>query len=74
MVNLPMLWTSLRLNWGNTLAVTAFCLLSVLGAISHVLVSNDRDDAGPGKTEIGTSYTDVAPPMTAPLQQVVSAD
>ena len=26
-----MLWTTLRWNWGNTLAVAAFCLLPIIG-------------------------------------------
>ena len=50
MVHLPMLWTSLRWNWGNTLAVAAFCLLSILGAVNNVFVFNDRNGAGPGET------------------------
>lgn len=79
-VNLPMLWTSLRWNWGNTLAVAAFCLLLMLGAVNDVLVSDDGDGAGSGKTSactglcdkdqqpaIGAARADVAPVAMALL-------
>jgi len=29
-----MLWTTLRWNWGNTLAVAAFCLLPMIGFVN----------------------------------------
>lgn len=80
-VNLPMLWTSLRWNWGNTLAVAAFCLLLMLGAVNNVFVFNDRDGAGPGETSacvglcdkdqqpaVGATRADVAPAAMALLQ------
>ena len=49
MVKLPMLWISLRWNWGNLLAIAAFCLLSMLGAVNNAFVFSDPDDAEPGK-------------------------
>jgi hypothetical protein len=80
-VDLPMLWTSLRWNWGNTLAVAAFCLLLMLGAVNNGFVFDDRDGAGPDNTiacvglcdkdqqpAIGATRADVAPAATALLQ------
>jgi hypothetical protein len=45
MFDLPMLWSSVRWNWGNTLAVAAFCVLSILGAASNLSIFNERDGA-----------------------------
>ena len=80
-VDLPMLWTSLRWNWGNTLAVAAFCLLSMFGAVNNAFVFDDRDGAGPDNTiacaglcdkdrqpAIDATRADVAPAATALLQ------
>lgn len=39
-----MLWTTLRWNWGNTLAVAAFCLLPVIGLVEGGL--SDKMSAG----------------------------
>jgi hypothetical protein len=87
MVRLPMLWTSLRWNWGNTLAVAAFCLLSILGAVNNAFVFDDRNDAGPGEASacnglcdkypqsvVDTPRADVAPVTTALLQQAFAVD
>jgi hypothetical protein len=46
MFNLPVLWSSVRWNWGNTLAVAAFCVLSILDAASNLSIVNERDGAG----------------------------
>jgi len=83
-----MLWTSLRWNWGNTLAVAAFCLLLMLGAVNNVFVFDGRDDAGPDNTiacvglcdndpqpAIGATRADVAPAAAALLHsQAFAAD
>lgn len=49
MTNLQMLWTSLRLNWGNTLAIAAFCMLAMLGAVNNGFVLDERNGAGRGE-------------------------
>jgi hypothetical protein len=77
-----MLWTSLRWNWGNTLAVAAFCLLWMLSAVNNVFVFDDRDGAGAGETiacvglcdkerqpEVSAPRADVAPVAAALFQQ-----
>ena len=83
-----MLWTSLRWNWGNTLAVAAFCLLLMLGAVNNVFVFDDRDGTGASETiacvglcdnarqpPVGAPRADVAPAATAMLQpQAFAAD
>jgi hypothetical protein len=82
-----MLWTSLRWNWGNTLAVAAFCLLSILGAVNNAFVFDDRNGAGPGEAlacsglcdkyqqpAVETPRADVAPATTALLQQAFAVD
>lgn len=40
MVSLPMLWTMLKWNVGNTLPIAAFCLLSMLGAVNSGLTAS----------------------------------
>lgn len=81
MVKLPMLWISLRWNWGNLLAIAAFCLLSMLGAVNNAFVFSDHGGAEPGNAlaciglcdthtqlKIGATRADVAPAPIALLQ------
>ncbi|GEM_PF-6505222 len=76
-----MLWTSLRWNSGNTLAVAAFCVLALLGAVNNAFVFDDRDGIEPGKAlacaglcdsrpqpVIGRTRADVAAAAMALLQ------
>ena len=88
MVNLPMLWTSLRWNWGNTLAVAGFCLLWILSAVNNVFVFDGRADSRAGEMaaciglcdnnrqpEVGAPRADAAPATTALLHsQAVTAN